>query len=330
MSASRNDTLLDVQDLKTAFFVREGVITAVDGVSFSLNRGQVLGVVGESGCGKSVTALSIMRLVSFPGRVVSGHVFYNGKDLLVLTEHQMRAVRGNQISMIFQEPMTSLNPVYTIGNQIAETIRLHQKIGTKEAYAKGVEMLRLVGIPSPESRIKEYPHQLSGGMRQRVMIAMALSCQPGLLIADEPTTALDVTIQAQILDLVGSLRERLGMAILFITHDLGVIAENADQVMVMYAGKVVETAGVESILENPLHPYTRGLIQSIPQTSRDKPGKTLLNAIPGNVPQLLRLPEGCRFHDRCGEVREGCRVDAPELVEFHKNHFVRCFSRIQG
>ena len=327
MSASGNNTLVEVNNLTTAFFVREGKITAVDGISFSLNRGKVLGVVGESGCGKSVTALSILRLVSFPGRIVSGQILYNGQDLLALTELEMRAVRGNKISMIFQEPMTSLNPVYTIGNQIAETIMLHQNAGKKEAKNKGIEMLRMVGIPSPVNRIDEYPHQLSGGMRQRVMIAMALSCEPGLLIADEPTTALDVTIQAQILDLIGSLRERLGMAILFITHDLGVIAQSADQVMVMYAGKIIEMAGVERILENPLHPYTRGLLHSIPQTSRDRPGKTLLNVIPGNVPQLLNLPKGCRFHDRCEEVRERCCEAVPELKKIEKNHLVRCFQR---
>ena len=327
MSASDDNTLLKVSNLTTAFFVREGRITAVDGISFSLNRGQVLGVVGESGCGKSVTALSIMRLVSFPGRIVSGEILFNGQDLLALAEPDMRAVRGNKISMIFQEPMTSLNPVYTVGNQIAETIMLHQNANKKQANEKGIDMLRLVGIPSPENRIHEYPHQLSGGMRQRVMIAMALSCEPGLLIADEPTTALDVTIQAQILDLIGSLRERLGMAILFITHDLGVIAENADEVMVMYAGKIVEMAGVRHIIENPMHPYTMGLLHSIPQTSKDKPGKSLLNAIPGNVPQLLNLPKGCRFQDRCEEVQEKCRKAIPGLKEVQNNRLVRCFQR---
>ena len=322
-----NGPLLEVNNLKTSFFVREGVIPAVDDVSFRVERGRVLGVVGESGCGKSVTALSLMRLVSFPGRIVGGEALYDGRDLFRLPEWEMRRVRGNSISMIFQEPMTSLNPVFSIGNQIMESVIFHERVSKAEARSRAIDMLRLVGIPAPEKRIHEYPHQLSGGMRQRVMIAMALSCEPGFLIADEPTTALDVTIQAQILDLIGSLRERLGMAILFITHDFGVIAENAHDVMVMYAGKVVERAGTARILENPLHPYTRGLIGSIPHITQESRGKTPLHAIQGSVPILLELPQGCRFRDRCEEAFGRCTGAVPELVEIEPGHAVRCFKR---
>ena len=297
-------TTLDVRELRTSFFTEDGEVCAVDGVSFSVAKGNTLGIVGESGCGKSVTSLSIMRLIPDPpGRIVSGSITYNGADLLRLPERQMRKIRGNEISMIFQEPMTSLNPVFTIGNQVAEAIRLHQNLGRGAAHERAIEMLKLVGIPSPERRVDEYPHQLSGGMRQRVMIAMALSCNPQVLIADEPTTALDVTIQAQILDLLRDLQKRVGMALILITHDLGVIAEMADEIAVMYAGKIVERGPVDEIFAHPEHPYTRGLMESVPTLGRKK----RLEAIPGIVPNLLELPQGCRFQGRCKWVTDPCR-----------------------
>jgi oligopeptide/dipeptide ABC transporter ATP-binding protein len=277
---------LEIKNLKTSFFLEQGELKAVNNVSFKLSKGETLGIVGESGCGKSVTALSVMRLVQEPpGKIVGGEIFYQGKDLLKLPISQMRHIRGNKVSMIFQEPMTSLNPVFTIGNQIEEAIELHQDLSAKEVKNKTIEMLKLVGIPSPERRIKDYPHQLSGGMRQRVMIAMALSCEPEILIADEPTTALDVTIQAQILDLLRKLQDELGMAIMLITHDLGIVAEIADRVIVMYAGKIVEEAGVEEIFELPLHPYTIGLLKSIPSLQMAHRGREeRLQTIPGMVP----------------------------------------------
>jgi peptide/nickel transport system ATP-binding protein len=323
------ELVLEVKNLKTSFFTEEGEVKAVDDVSFSVFKGKTLGIVGESGCGKSVTSLSIMRLIPEPpGRIVGGEILYQGKNLLGMDSKEMRSIRGNEISMIFQEPMTSLNPVFTIGNQIREAIALHQDLSKKEIYNKAVEMLKLVGIPGPEKRVEDYPHQLSGGMRQRVMIAMALSCNPQVLIADEPTTALDVTIQAQILDLLRDLKEKVGMALILITHDLGVVAEMADEVMVMYAGRVVEKTSVQEIFSNPKMPYTRGLLNSIPRLTRhagERERKRRLETIPGIVPNLLHLPVGCRFQDRCSYVIPECRVREPELRSVsEKPHFIRC------
>ena len=321
-----NDVLLEVKGLKTHFFTDEGVSMAVDGVDYWVRKGETLGVVGESGCGKSVTALSIMRLIPEPpGKIVAGDIRFEGKSLLSLTPDQMREIRGNKISMIFQEPMTSLNPVYTIGNQISEALKLHQGMTKKEALDRSVEMLKLVGIPSPGRRVHEYPHQLSGGMRQRAMIAMALSCNPSLLIADEPSTALDVTIQAQILDLMISLKEELNTAIIMITHDLGVVAESAARVVVMYAGKVVEEADVYGIFENPLHPYTDGLLQSIPRIDLSAKKKKRLTEIEGVVPIPSQLPKGCLFHPRCPKVMDVCRETLPELKPNGQDHSVRCW-----
>ena len=296
---------------------------AVDNVSFQISEGRTLGIVGESGCGKSVTALSVMRLIPEPpGKIVAGDIRFDGKDLLALSEKEMRSIRGNKISMIFQEPMTSLNPVFRVGDQIGEVLQLHQKLGKKECREQTVERLKQVGIPSPESRVDDYPHQMSGGMRQRVMIAMALACDPRLIIADEPTTALDVTIQAQILELMEELSKNTGTAIMLITHDLGVVAETAEQVVVMYAGRVVEEADVKTMFNNPLHPYTRGLMRSIPGATPDK--KTRLEAIPGMVPSLLNLPHGCKFSDRCRHVSERCLRQEPELI-LKQGHAVRCW-----
>jgi oligopeptide/dipeptide ABC transporter ATP-binding protein len=319
------EKVLEVKNLRTSFFTEEGEVRAVDNVSFDVYKGRTLAVVGESGCGKSVTSLSIMRLIPTPpGRVVEGEILYKGRDLLKLPIHEMRKIRGNDISMIFQEPMTSLNPVFTIGNQICEAIALHQNLPRGEIRNKAIEMLKLVGIPSPERRIDDYPHQLSGGMRQRVMIAMALSCDPEVLIADEPTTALDVTIQAQILDLLRELQQRVGMALILITHDLGVVAEMADEVVVMYAGKVVEHAEVRDIFKNPKMPYTRALLDSIPSLNKGQ----RLKAIPGIVPNLLQLPKGCRFQDRCPFVIDACRAAEPDLrvIEADREvpHAIRC------
>ena len=317
--------LLEIKGLKTYFFTRKGIVKAVDGVDLSLNEGETLGLVGESGCGKSMTALSIMRLVPEPfGRIVEGSIYFGGRDLAKMSEPEMRKIRGNQISMVFQEPMTSLNPVFKVGVQIAEAVQLHQGLPPKEAWGLSIEMLRLVGIPSPESRVNEYPHQMSGGMRQRVMIAMALSCHPKLMIADEPTTALDVTIQAQILDLINRLKEKVGSSILLITHNLGVVAEVAQYVGVMYAGHIVEYADVTRLFKNPKHPYTLGLFQSIPK--KRGPGRRgRLQVIPGIVPDLLGLPIGCKFEDRCSQVLERCREKAPSLVEIEPGHQVRCW-----
>jgi len=319
------DVLIEVRDLRTYFFTDEGTARAVDGVSWSLPRGRTLALVGESGCGKSVTALSIMRLVPDPpGRIVGGSILFEGQDLATLPEKRMRAIRGNRIAMIFQEPMTSLNPVYTIGWQIAESVELHQRVRGREAWQRAVEMLARVGIPAPAQRAAEYPHQLSGGMRQRVMIAMALSCNPDLLIADEPTTALDVTIQAQILDLIRRLQAERRMSVLMITHDLGVVAQIADEVGVMYAGRIVEHAAVETLFASPLHPYTRGLFRSIPRLSQRR---ERLDVIPGNVPNPLRFPAGCPFHPRCplaaGEER--CRLQDPPLREVQPGHRAACW-----
>ena len=316
--------LLEVKNLKTYFFTDDGVAKSVDDVSYTVNRKETLGVVGESGCGKSVTALSIMRLIPMPpGRIVSGQILVEGTDLLKLSEEEMRSIRGNKIGMIFQEPMTSLNPVFTVGNQIGEAIRLHQGLGRKEARQKTIEMLRLVKIADPESRVDAYPHQLSGGMRQRVMIAMALSCNPSLLIADEPTTALDVTIQAQILELMKELQQKIGMALLLITHDLGVVAEQADEVAIMYAGKIVERASTPAIFARPFHPYTVGLLNSLPGARGKK--KKRLAAIPGVVPNPLHLPGGCRFRDRCPKAQGVCADAEPQLVEKESGHWVACY-----
>jgi peptide/nickel transport system ATP-binding protein/oligopeptide transport system ATP-binding protein len=318
--------LLEVDRLKTHFFTDDGVVRAVDGISFGLEPRQTIGIVGESGCGKSVTSLSIMRLYpSPPGRVVDGRIMFKGRDLVRISREEIRKIRGDEISMIFQEPMTSLNPIFRVGRQLSETVMLHQGLSKKAALDKSVEMLDLVGIPSAKNRLRDYPHQLSGGMRQRVMIAMALSCNPDLLIADEPTTALDVTIQAQILDLMNRLKDEVGTAIIFITHDLGVIAEMAREVAVMYAGVVVEKAGVEDLFAHPRHPYTQGLLGSLPRPDRDAGAKTKLAAIPGIVPSLLDLPRGCRFMDRCRQAMEVCGRQEPELVDQEDGHYVRCW-----
>jgi oligopeptide/dipeptide ABC transporter ATP-binding protein len=314
--------------LYTHFYTPEGTVRAVDGVSYDLKEGETLGVVGESGCGKTVTALSILNLIpSPPGKIFGGGIFFQGKDLTKMPPKELRKVRGNLISMIFQEPMTSLNPVFTIGFQIAEAVMLHQGKKKRDAMDKAVEMLKLVQIPLPEQRVKEYPHQLSGGMRQRAMIAMALSCNPSILLADEPTTALDVTIQAQILDLMMKLKEELGTAIILITHDLGLIAETCKRVVVMYAGKVVEQASVEEIFGEPLHPYTIGLLNSIPKlrTTHAHGKGVRLQEIKGIVPSLNRLPTGCSFNPRCEKVFGMCSEHEPELREVKSGHFVRCF-----
>ncbi|MET0152082.1 MAG: ABC transporter ATP-binding protein [Candidatus Binatia bacterium] len=315
--------LLEVRGLVTEFATDGGVVRAVDGISFTIDAGRTIGMVGESGCGKSVTALSILRLVpSPPGRIVGGQVLYQGRNLLELPASEMRRIRGNEIAMIFQEPMTSLNPVFTIGDQIGEAIRLHQRTSRRETRERVIEMLRLVEFPEPARRVDDYPHQLSGGMRQRVMIAMALSCNPKLLIADEPTTALDVTIQAQILDLLASLKARLGMALLLITHDLGVVAEQADEVLILYAGALVEHARAADLFERPLHPYTRGLLDSLPRIGA--PSGERLRPIPGTVPPLTRLPSGCRFRDRCSLAIEDCARIEPPLEEKAPGHAAAC------
>ena len=322
---AKNERILEVVDLKTYFDTDEGTVKAVDGVSFHLDRGETLAVVGESGSGKSVTSLSVMRLIPTPpGRIAGGQILFEGRDLVTKSEREMRTIRGNDISMIFQEPMTSLNPVYTVGDQIAEAIVLHQGKTYREAMKMAAEMLDLVGIPEPGKRVKNYPHQMSGGMRQRVMIAMALSCGPKLLIADEPTTALDVTIQAQILDLMAQLQKELNMAILLITHDLGVVAEIADRAVVMYAGRAVEEADVHSIFARPLMPYTLGLMNSIPRVDRAAEHQERLQAIPGNVPNPLNLPEGCAFHPRCRFAQDRCKEAIPPLEDAGGGHQVRC------
>ncbi len=314
--------LVEVKNLKTYFFTEDGVVPAVDGVDFSIKEGETLGIVGESGCGKSVTSLSILRLVpSPPGKIVDGEILFRGENLLKKSEAEMRKIRGNDISMIFQEPMTSLNPVFTVGEQIAEAIELHQGLDKKQAMDKTVEMLKLVGIPSAEKRVYDFPHQMSGGMRQRVMIAMALSCNPSLLIADEPTTALDVTIQAQILELMKDLKKKLNTSIMLITHDLGVVAEMAENVLVMYAGKVVEYADVRTIFKEPKHPYTIGLMESIPRL--DQPREKLY-VIEGTVPNPFDMPKGCRFHPRCPEAKDICVNREPELISSN-NHQVSCW-----
>jgi len=318
--------LLRIRDLHTYFFLDEGVVKAVGGIDLKLKEGETLGIVGESGCGKSVTALSILQLIpSPPGRIVKGEIYFEGNDLLALSEAEMRKIRGRSISMIFQEPMTCLNPVFQVGDQISEILQLHEGISRKEARERSIDMFRKVGIPSPERRVKEYPHHLSGGMRQRAMIAMALACSPKLMIADEPTTALDVTIQAQILELMIHLKEEKAMSLILITHNLGVIAETAQNVMVMYAGRVVESTDVRSVFANPKHPYTQGLLNSIPRLDRDDTKKERLEAIPGLVPSLLDISEGCKFFERCKYAFHQCSEKGPLLIEIDPGHFVRCW-----
>ncbi len=323
---SSSTPLLEVQNLQTHFGTVDGVVRAVEGVSFHINAGETLGVVGESGCGKSVTAMSILRLISTPPGKMAGKILFKGQNLLDLSEPEMQAIRGKDISMIFQEPMTSLNPVLTVGRQIGETVMLHEGVSAKDAEQRAVEMLTLVGIPAPGRRVREYPHQLSGGMRQRVMIAMALACSPQLLVADEPTTALDVTIQAQILELMRDLKTRVGAAIMLITHDLGVVAEMAQRVIVMYAGRKVEEGTAEEIFLNPLHPYTRGLMGSMPKlgSSLHETGRSKLTEIQGQVPSLRRPIIGCAFAGRCPNVTDVCRQMAPAIEEKAPKHLVAC------
>jgi peptide/nickel transport system ATP-binding protein len=318
--------LLEIKNLMTVFDTARGRIKAVDGVSLNLNSGETLGIVGESGCGKTMLALSIMRLIPANGRIINGEVFFLGQDLLKKSDEEMRAKRGSEIAMIFQEPMTSLNPVFRVGEQIAEAVRLHQQLPAKEALALSVEQLREVGIPEPEKRAQDYPHQLSGGMRQRVMIAMAMSCHPQLLLADEPTTALDVTIQAQILDLISDLKKKNKMTVVLITHDLGVIAQVAEKVAIMYAGKIVENSAVEDIFAHPLHPYTQGLLESIPaRCAGSGKEQKYLQTIPGSVPSLYNLAPGCRFYDRCSYADNHCAQEEPLLDEIEQGHFVACW-----
>jgi peptide/nickel transport system ATP-binding protein len=315
--------LLEVKNLKTYFYTDDGVAKAVDDISFWLDKGETLGLVGESGCGKSVTALSIMRLIPDPpGKIADGEILFKGKEILKMSEKEMRDIRGNDIGMIFQEPMTSLNPVFTCGDQIAEAVLLHQKVSKAEARKRAIEMLKLVGIPAPEQRFSEYPHQLSGGMRQRVMIAMALACNPEILIADEPTTALDVTVQAQILELIKKLQTELGMGVIMITHDLGVIAEVCDRVAVMYASKIAEYGSAEQIFYNPKHPYTIGLLNSIPKMTAKK---ERLSTIEGNVPAPTNYPKGCHFCTRCSFAIEKCWEEQPPLFEVEKGHTAACW-----
>ena len=327
--AKEQRNVLEIEGLRTHFFTAAGIVRAVDGVSYEVRSGETLGVVGESGCGKSVTALSIMHLVADPpGRIVGGAIRYEGTNLLELSEAAMERIRGNDISMIFQEPMTSLNPLMTVGRQISEAIALHRGLSRGDAMDRAVEMLRRVHIPEPERRAQAYPHQLSGGMRQRVMIAMAVSCNPKLLIADEPTTALDVTIQAQILDLMRELQETLGTAIVLITHDMGVVAENADRVVVMYAGRKVEEAGAQDLFESPGHPYTKGLLGSIPNVevaARTRNRRPRLSEIKGMVPSLAQLPSGCTFAPRCGLASDQCRAAYPPLQQYRPAHWIACW-----
>ncbi|HSP15605.1 MAG TPA: ABC transporter ATP-binding protein [Thermoanaerobaculia bacterium] len=318
--------LLEVKNLRTSFFTGDGAVHAVDNVSFNVGRGEAVALVGESGCGKSVTALSIMRLVAPPGKITGGEVRFKGRDLASLSENEIRKVRGDDIAMVFQEPMTSLNPVFKIGWQVAEAVRIHRKVSKKEAWKKAGEMLELVAIPDPIKRLDDYPHQLSGGMRQRVMIAMALSCDPELLIADEPTTALDVTIQAQIMELLASLQQRLGLAVLLITHDLGVVAEFCERVIVMYTGRIVEEASVRDLFANPAHPYTRGLLKSLPSvTAVDSSAPHRLPTIKGMVPPLTALPHGCKFNPRCPDVMDICLGNEPARMVVGVEHDARCY-----
>ncbi|HQZ82389.1 MAG TPA: ABC transporter ATP-binding protein [Pyrinomonadaceae bacterium] len=316
--------LLEITDLKTHFSTRAGLVRAVDGVSFSLGRGELLGLVGESGCGKSITALSVMQLISPPGKIVGGSIVFKSEELTAASAARLREIRGNDIAMIFQDPMTSLNPVYTVGEQIAEALRLHRKLDRKAAKDAAIEAMREVAIPAPETRVDDYPHQLSGGMRQRIMIAMALACDPELLIADEPTTALDVTIQAQILELLDELRKTRELAVLLITHDLGVVAEVADRVCVMYTGKIVEEAGVNEIFASPKHPYTQGLLKSVPKLSSDGRRAERLSTIEGTVPSPTELPPGCHFAPRCLQRMPECEKGEIPFFEIGNNDRVRC------
>ena len=322
--AGKSDYMLDIHDLKTYFYTEDGVVKAVDGVDLTVKRGETLGIVGESGCGKSVTSLSVMRLIGAPGKIIEGKINFDGTNLLTLSEKRMTQIRGNRISMIFQQPTTCLNPVFKIGDQVSEVLNIHQSLGREAGWKRAVELLRMVGIPEPQKRVHSYPHEISGGQAQRVMIAMALACAPELLIADEPTTALDVTIQAQILDLMRDLREKTGTSIMLITHDMGVIAEMAERVVVMYAGQVVEEAEVKTLFAKPLHPYTQGLLGSIPVLGKVRDH---LDVIPGSVPNLLNPPPGCRFEPRCqacqGLARERCRAEVPPLREIEPGHWVR-------
>ncbi|HNT25650.1 MAG TPA: ABC transporter ATP-binding protein [Anaerolineales bacterium] len=323
---NQKETLLEVNNLKTYFYTEDGVVKAVDGVDFTVGRGEVLGLVGESGCGKSVTSLSIMRLIGIPGKVVEGEIMFDGRDLLKLSEAEMVHMRGNRISMIFQQPQSSLNPVFKVADQVAEVLQIHQSMGKEESWTRAVELLHLVGIPDPESKAHAFPHEMSGGQAQRVMIAMALALNPQLLIADEPTTALDVTIQAQILDLMRGLRERMDTAVILITHDLGVISEMADRVAVMYAGRIVEQTNVRTIFDQPMHPYTQGLMASIPVLGQVK---EMLDVIPGSVPNLVNLPPGCQFAPRCrARMRYNlkiCTQVEPELLPVGPEHIARCW-----
>ena len=321
---SSAEALLEVRNLRTSFFTEDGVVNAVDNVSFNVRRGEAVALVGESGCGKSVTAMSIMRLVAVPGRITGGSIRFKGRDLASLSEREMRHVRGNDIAMVFQEPMTSLNPVMRIGVQVAEAIRIHRKVSKKEAWKQAGEMLDLVSIPDPVKRLDDYPHQLSGGMRQRVMIAIALSCDPELLVADEPTTALDVTIQAQIMELLASLQKKLGLAVLLITHDLGVVAEFCERVIVMYTGRIVEEAPVGQLFAAPAHPYTRGLLRSLPSVAGAAAVKRL-PTIAGMVPSLTNLPQGCKFNPRCPDVMEICLGREPALMPVGTEQIARCY-----
>jgi len=326
LMTNKKDTLLEVHNLKTYFYTEDGVVKAVDGVDFTVGRGEVLGLVGESGCGKSVTSLSIMRLIGVPGKVVEGTIIFDGRNLLELSESEMVHMRGNRMSMIFQQPQSSLNPVFKIGDQVAEVMQIHQNMGKEESWNKAVELLRLVGIPDPESKAHSFPHEVSGGQAQRVMIAMALALNPQLLIADEPTTALDVTIQAQILDLLRDLRTRMDTAVILITHDLGVISEMADRVAVMYAGRIVEQADIRTLFKKPVHPYTQGLMASIPVLGTVK---EVLDVIPGSVPNLVNLPPGCQFAPRCRARVEYqlsiCTQVEPPLLPYEPDHLCRCW-----
>ena len=327
MAKTDTQPLLEVKNLKTYFYTEDGVVHAVDGVDFNVLPGEILGLVGESGCGKSVTSLSIMRLVSSPGKILEGEILLDGTDLRALPEEEMMKVRGNRISMIFQQPQTALNPVFRVGDQIAEVLSIHQDFGKEAGQRRAVDLLRMVGIPDAERRAEAFPHELSGGMAQRVMIAMALACVPELLIADEPTTALDVTIQAQILELINELVSRLGMSLILITHDLGVIAETVERVMVMYTGLAMEIAGTEEIFARPLHPYTKGLMEAMPgkELEASVGKKRKLYTIPGLVPSPIDLPPGCPFQDRCPKVQSHCREKVPALEEKAPGHWVRCF-----
>ena len=328
MSQATGKSILEVKDLRTYFYTRDGVVRSVDGVSFSISEGETLAIVGESGCGKSVTSLSLLRLIpSPPGKIVSGSVLYHGKDLLKLSEDEMRDIRGDKISMIFQEPMTSLNPVLTVGRQISEVLELHRHCTKEQAHERILELLKLVNISEPERRINEYPHQLSGGMRQRIMIAMALACDPEILIADEPTTALDVTIQAQILNLIRELRDRTRAAIILITHDLGVVAEMAQRVVVMYAGRKVEEASVFDLFAKPMHPYTLGLLNSMPRLD-DSSSKRLVE-IPGMVPSMRTEIVGCAFAPRCSKASERCLIESPVLKDYGNEHWVACWNPVE-